>query len=172
MREPVVQRISSILARKTSNIVLADEVIEWLEKLQSAAQPWSLFLTITMRRLDPVTGQTWNIGELDKALVTFLWRLESLIFNKAARIHKRRLGRIAARHLGDYRDNPHFHVVLTCPINLSEADLRTLVVSAARKIKWINGDPHITKYYSNEAIGYLMSDPDAELVVEAIARAN
>lgn len=147
-------------------------VIEWLENFQSPSQPWKTFLTVSMRRFEPETGRAWSVSECDKAIVKFLWRLESSVFKNGARRHRRRLGRVVARHQGDYSSNPHYHCVLTFPIDIAEDEFKRKILSTAEKIRWISGPPHIEPYVSSGAFTYLFSDPASELVHEALARAT
>ena len=147
-------------------------VIEWLENFQSPSQPWKIFLTISMRRLDLEVGQVWNVSECDKAIIKFLWRLEYKVFKNGARRHRRRLGRVVVRHQGDYSTNPHFHCVLTCPIDITDDDFKRRILSTAERIRWISGKPHTEPYVSSGAFSYLFSDSASELVIEALARAN
>ena len=157
---------------KPSSKEMADLIVRWLETLQSPNQPWKLFVTVTMRRYDPCTATAWNLTEIDKAICTFTSRLDQIVFRHEARRSFRTIARIVARHLGDYVDNPHFHLVVACPRFLDESKLEKYLIDIAERIRWINGKPHIERYFSSGAIGYLLSDNASELVLEATKAAK
>ncbi|NDH68702.1 MAG: hypothetical protein EBY22_12520 [Gammaproteobacteria bacterium] len=157
---------------KPSPREITDLIVRWLETLQSPTQPWKLFVTVTMRRYDPFTGTAWNLTEIDKAICTFTRRLDQRVFRHEARRSFRTIARIVARHLGDYEDNPHYHIVVACPRFLDESNLEKYLIEIAKRIQWINGKPHIERYFSSGAIGYLLSDNASELVLEATEAAK
>jgi hypothetical protein len=150
---------------------MEQQLVEWLSTFQSKDQPWSLLITITMRRYDHAFEQPWSITEIDKAICTFVIRLDQKVFAKRSRYEKRRVGRIVARHLGAYQDNPHYHLVVARPLHLSDKEFRTLITVTASRIHWIYGPPHFELYFDAGAIGYLTTDDAAEIVVEATERA-
>ena len=147
------------------------KITEWLSTFQSKDQPWSLLTTITMRRYDHAFDQPWSITEIDKAICVFVKRLDQKAFPKRYRYEHRRIGRIVARHLGDYQNNPHFHLIVTRPLHLSDAEFRTLITATAKRIHWIEGEPHFEGFRDVGAISYLLSDRAAEIIPEATERA-
>ena len=150
---------------------IRQQLVEWLSTLAND-QTWSMLVTITMRRYDHTFERSWCIPEIDKAICVFVRRLDQKVFPRRHRYEKRRVGRIVARHLGAYRDNPHYHIVIARPWHISEQKLRSLITDTAKRIHWIHDDPpHFERYYSIGAIDYLMSDDVAEIVVGATERA-
>jgi hypothetical protein len=150
---------------------IRQQLVEWLSTLAND-QTWSLLVTITMSRYDQQFKRPWSVTEIDKAICVFVRRLDQQVFPKRHRYEKRRVARIVARHLGAYRDNPHYHIVIARPLHISEQKLRALIIDIAKRIHWIHDDPpHFERYYSVGVIDYLMSDDVAEIVMEATERA-
>ncbi len=153
------------------NKEMREQLVQWLSTFQSKDQPWSLLATITMRRYDHAFAQPWSIAEIDKAICAFVKRLDQKVFAKRSRYEKRRVGRIVARHLGAYQNNPHYHLVVARPLHLSETELRSLITVTAKRIRWIYDEPHFERFRDAGAISYLLSDDEAEIVPEASERA-
>ena len=146
------------------------QIVEWLYTLQSKDQPWCLFLTITMRTYDHAFEKPWSITEIDKAICVFVRRLDQKVFAKQRRQEKR-VGRIVVRHLGADRDNPHYHIVIAKPQQLGEEEFRNVIISTAKRIRWIYDEPHFESFYDTGAIKYLLTDKAAEIVLAATERA-
>jgi hypothetical protein len=149
---------------------IRQQLVEWLSTLAND-QTWSMLVTITMRRYDHTFERSWCIPEIDKAICVFVSRLDQKVFPRLHRYEKRRVGRIVARHLGAYRDNPHYHIVIARPWHISEQKLRSLITDTAKRIRWIDGEPHFEGFRDVGAISYLLSDHAAEIIPEATERA-
>lgn len=139
----------------------------WLSSLDTPDQPWTLFVTTTMKRYDPVSLKPWSIDIVDRAIGYFVHRCQQSVFNNAYKRGRRSLGVICVRHHGAYGDHPHFHIVFTCPKWLPQTEFSKAILASASRINWIDRLIDIRPYYSDGAISYLTTDGHWELVLVA-----
>jgi len=113
-------------------------------------------VTLTFKRIDKSTGQCWNLEIVKKSCRVFLAILNKKLFGNSAIRQGKCIGAAVILDRGRFKCNPHAHLALVAPSDMSFEVFEGLIHISARLTWWVKGEGHVKAYWSEGWLGYMI----------------
>lgn len=121
-------------------------------------------ITISLKPLY-LRSHTWERYEYEKATAVFTRMLNSCLFGKKFNRRKKALAMIASFETKYGFENPHLHIAIGCPADLTHQEFESLINKTKRKIRLFDQQLHIQPYHSKGWIDYLSKEGMDSLIL-------
>ena len=121
-------------------------------------------ITISLKPLY-LSSHTWERYEYEKATAVFTRMLNSRFFGKKFNRRKKALPMITSFETKYGFENPHLHIAIGCPADVTHQEFENLIDKTRRKIRLFDQQLHIQPYLSSGWIGYLSKEGMDSLIL-------